>query len=270
MLTQIWTVLLYQPILNALILLYQLLFSNLGLAIIALTALIRLILIPLTNPQLKSAQKMQELAPELDKLKKKYKDDKQKLMQAQMELYKTHGINPTSGCLPQILQFVILISLYQAFNLVVRSGAEVVDKINQSLYPFVQLPAGSALNLKFLYLNLSQPDLIHIPNFVAIPGLFVILATVFQFLSSKLMMPVVKEEAKEAKGTKTETDDMAVAMQKQMLYLFPLMTLVFGYTMPSGVILYWFIFSLFAFIQQVIINNQNKKGKVLSCEQRSN
>lgn len=249
-----------QPILNALILLYKVLFSNLGLAILALTSLVRLALIPLTNPQLKSAQKMQEINPELEELKKKFKDDKQKLMQAQMELYKKHGINPAAGCLPQIVQFVILISLYQAFNQVIKPDVGLVEKLNQNLYPIAKLATGSVLNLSFLYLDLSKPDLIHIPGFVALPGLFVILATIFQFLSSKMMMPMAKKEEKLAKVTEGKTDDFASSMQKQMLYLFPAMTLIFGYTMPSGVMLYWFAFSFFSFLQQMIIakNNKNK------------
>lgn len=256
----IFKILLDQPILNLLVIFYNIFFSNLGLAIIALTALVRLALIPLTNPQLKSAQLMQQLNPELENLKKKFKDDKQKLMQAQMELYKKHGVNPAAGCLPQILQLIILLSLYRTFNQVIRpDGASVVENINKSLYSFVSLPSGAHLNLSFLYLDLSRPDLIRIPGFVALPGVFVILATLFQFLSSKLMMPTVKVEEKEVQVTEKKSDDLAVSMQKQMLYLFPAMTLIFGYTMPSGVILYWFIFSLFSYVQQLAIN-RSKKG----------
>lgn len=257
----IWQLLLYQPILNALIFLYKILFSNLGLAIIALTLFIRAVLAPIMTQQLRSAKKMQDLSPELAKLKEKFKDDKQKLAQAQMELYKNNGVNPASGCLPQVVQLIILISLYQVFNLVIKpDGLEVIKKINESLYAFNQLPSSSVLNLKFLYLDLSKPDLIQIPNFVGIPGLFVILATVFQFLSSKLMSPVVSKEQKLALKTEAKADDMASSMQKQMLYMFPLMTLIFGYTMSSGVMLYWFIFSLSSFVQQLIINKQTKKG----------
>lgn len=256
--SQIWNVLLYQPILNAIILLYGVLFSNLGLAIIALTTIVRGLLIPLTTPQLKSAQKMQAMAPQLADLKKKYKDDKQKLAQAQMELYKQHGINPASGCLPQILQFIILISLYQVFNRVIKSDASLITELNKNLYPLAKLGEGTVLNLNFLYLNLSKPDLIHIPGLVAIPGVFVILATVFQFLSSKMMVPAVKKEEKLSEKTEGKTEDMATAMQKQMLYLFPIMTLIFGYTLPSGVMLYWFVFSLISFVQQLFINRQKK------------
>jgi len=265
---EIWHLLLYQPILNGVIVLYQLLFANMGLAIIALTFIVRLLLVPLMNPQMESAQKMQELAPELKKLKEKFSGDKQKFAQAQLQLYKEHGVNPASGCLPQILQFAVLIALYQAFNQVIRpDGAAVIEKINGSLYAFAKLPADAVLNLRFLYLDLAKPDLIKIPGFIALPGIFVILATIFQFLSSKMMMPAVKKEEKLAAKTEEKTDDMATSMQKQMLYMFPAMTLIFGYTMPSGVMLYWFIFSLFSFVQQYLINR--KKGTVLAHDKRT-
>lgn len=253
-----------QPLLNALILLYKVLFSNLGLATIVLTAAVRLLLIPLTNPQMKSAQKMQQLAPELEKLKKKYKDDKQKLMQAQMELYKKNGVNPAAGCLPQILNFAILISMFQVFNQVMRAGEGAVETINRSLYSFVKIPSGSSLNFNFLFLDLTRPDLIQIPGFVAIPGALVILATLFQFLSSKMMMPSVKTQQEGAKTTETQGDDITAMLQKQMLYVFPLMTLVLGYTMPSGVMLYWLVFSLFTFAQQWLINKNKVSHKKIA------
>lgn len=251
--SNIWNLLLFQPILNLLVMLYRILFDNLGLAIIVLTLLIRLVLIPITNPQLESAKKMQKIAPELDKLKKKFKDDKQKLMQAQMELYKKYGVNPASGCLPQIIQMLVLITLYQVFNKVIKING--LEEINEMLYPFNKVIT-SPVNFNFFYLNLTKPDLIKIPNAFNIPGLFVILATVFQFLSSKLMAPKIKKEEAIAKKTEEKSDDIATTMQSQMLYLFPMMTLIFGYTMPSGVMLYWFVFSLSSYIQQVIINKK--------------
>jgi len=256
---EIWKTLLYQPLLNLIIIFYRLFFSNLGLAIMVLTGIIRVILIPLTSPQLKSAKKMQELAPEIDRLKNKFKDDKQKLMQAQMELYKKNGVNPASGCLPQIIQMILLITLYQAFNQVMKPDG--IKTINDILYSFVP-KFNSPINFNFLYLNLSSPDLIKISGLPNLPGIFVVLATIFQFLSSKLMVPTVKKEEKLALKTETKSDDIATSMQGQMLYLFPAMTLIFGYTMPAGVILYWFIFSLFSYVQQLYINKQNAGGKI--------
>lgn len=248
-----------QPILNILIVLYNLLFSNLGLAIIALTALFKLLLYPLTAPQLKASQKLQEISPELEKIKKKYKDDKQKLMQAQMELYKKHGFNPASGCLPQILQLVVLVSLYQVFNQVIRPGTEALNYVTQNLYGFVHAP--TSLNLNFLFLNLAKPDLITLSGLpFSLPGIFVILSAVLQLLTSLLMMPAVEKENKIAGKTEEKSDDMAVSLQKQMLYLFPIMTLILGYTIPSGVILYWFIFSLIGLLQQILISKKLPLG----------
>lgn len=259
----LWNLVLYQPILNALIFLYGVLFQNLGLAIIALTVAMRLALSPLMNPQLKSAGKMKELAPELEKLKKKYKDDKQKFMQAQLALYKQNGVNPAAGCLPQILQIIILITLYQVLNKVILGNGS-IENITKDLWPFNQLANGSSLNLNFLYLNLGKPDIIKIPGLpFGLPGAFVILATVFQYLSSKMMMPIVKKEEKLAEKTPAKTDDMAASMQKQMMYMFPAMTLIFGYTLQSGVMLYWFIFSAFSLLQQKLTSKQMSKEKVI-------
>jgi YidC/Oxa1 family membrane protein insertase len=251
----IWHTILYQPFVNALIFFYQILFENLGWAILALTVIIRGVLIPLTLPSMKAAQKMKELAPEIAKLKKKYENDKQGLAKAQMELYKQHGANPAAGCLPQIVQLIILIALYQAFINVLRSDGNVVEKLNQVLYPALKLGEETIVNTHFFWLDLAKPDLFHLPGLsFALPGFFLILAALIQFLSSKMMQPVVTQAQKDAAKTEGKTDDMATAMQSQMLYLFPLMTIFIGYSFPSGLILYWFVFSLFTAIQQYFIS----------------
>ena len=250
--SELWHIFLYQPLVNGLILFYKILFNNLGLAIIALTAAIRLILIPLTAPSLKAAKKMQELAPQLQKLKERYKNDKQGLSRAQLELYRQHGANPAAGCLPQIVQLLILIALFQAFSEVLKpNGTAVITKLNEVLYPSLRLSSQTIFNLKFLYLDLAKPDIIRLPAFTfPLPGIFLILAALTQFLSSKMMVPQVKAQAAEAKKTPGKEDDMATMMQKQMLYMFPLMTLLIGFSFPSGLVLYWLVFSLFQMAQQ--------------------
>lgn len=260
-----WNTIFFQPLLNALIFLYNLLGHNLGLAIIGLTALIRGVLTPLTLPSLKSGQKMKDLQPEINKLKIQYGKDKQEFAKKQLELFKTHGVNPAAGCLPQIIQLVVLIALYQAFNLVLQSNGSLVVNLNKVLYVPLQLGQDFVLNTKFLYLNLTQPDLFSIPaiKFLSftidkLPGIFLILAAVVQFLSSKLMMPAAKKTAVIAKKTPEQTDDMATAMQTQMLYLFPLMTLFIGFKFPSGLVLYWLVFSLIMLVQQLLLNNGKK------------
>lgn len=248
---ELWHLLLYQPIVNALIFLYQILFHNFGLAIIVLTIVIRLLLFPLTFSSLKAANKMRELAPEIEKLKKKYGKDKQVFAKAQMELYRQHGANPAAGCLPQIIQLVVLIALYQAFIQVLRVDGDIIQKLNQILYYPLRLPAETIINNKFLYLDLTKPDVFPIPGFpVPLPGPFLIASALIQLISSKMMMPVISAAQKQAKKTPQKSDDMATMMQTQMTYMFPLMTILIGYSFPSGLILYWFIFSFSTAIQQ--------------------
>jgi len=260
-----WNTIFFQPLLNALIFLYNLLGQNLGLAIIGLTVLIRGALTPLTLPSLKSGQKMKELQPEINKLKEQYGKDKQEFAKKQLELFKAHGVNPAAGCFPQIIQLVVLIALYQAFNQVLQNNGSVVDNLNKVLYAPLQLSQDFVLNTKFLYLNLAQPDLFTIPalkiaglTLNKLPGIFLILAAVVQFLSSKLMMPAVKKTAVVAQKTPGQTDDLATSMQTQMLYLFPLMTLFIGFKFPSGLVLYWLVFSLIMLVQQLLLNNGKK------------
>lgn len=249
----LWTILLFQPFLNGLIFLNNL-FGSLGLAIILLTILIRLALFPLTLPAMRTSKKMAELAPELEKLKKKHSNNKQKLAQAQMDLYKKHGANPAAGCLPQIIQIIILIALYQAFAQVLRfDGPDIIAKLNELLYPFLRFSQDAKINLSFLYLHLDKPDLIRLSGLPRLPGFFLLSAALVQFLTSKMMSPQVAVQEKEAAKTKEKTDDIAASMQSQMLYLFPLMTILIGFTFPSGLVLYWFTFSTMTAIQQYLI-----------------
>jgi YidC/Oxa1 family membrane protein insertase len=262
--SQLWHTILYQPLVNALIFLYQALFQNLGLAIIALTALIRGILLPLTLPAQRTTQKMRELGPELEKLKKKHKDNKQALAQAQMELYRKHGANPTAGCLPQIIQLLVLIALFQAFRQVLSADGDVIARLNEVLYSSLRLAPETTINTRFLYLDLAKPDIFPISGapIPGLPGVFLVAAAVVQFLSSKAMMPQVKKAEKQADKTPGEADDMATSMQKQMLYIFPLMTIVIGFSFPSGLVLYWFVFSAFTFLQQLFLNKKQKAKKI--------
>ena len=260
-----WSLLLYQPILNALIAFYLLLGHNLGFAIIGLTLAIRGLLTPLVLPSLKASSKLRQLQPELEKLSKKYAQDKQKLAQAQLALYKKHGVNPAAGCLPQIVQLVVLIALFQAFNQVLRTDGNTFAKLQALLYPFLRHHLTSPLNLRFLYLDLSRPDAITFSSPLTfagfqlnqLPGPLLLLTAAVQFLSSRLMMPVQQTLSQQAKKTPSPQDDLAVTMQKQMLIIFPLMTLLVGLKFPSGLVLYWLTFSLFMLAQQLLIKRQN-------------
>jgi len=265
----LWFTFLYQPLVNALVFLYKLFGNNFGWAIIGLTLLLRGALMPLTLPSLKMSEKMKQLQPELEKLKKKHGKNKQAFAQAQLKLYQKYGVNPASGCLPWIVQIVVLFALYQAFNQVLRNNGEVIKNLNNILYPFLKLSEQTIINTRFFYLDLTKPDLINLPfkanlgllKLEKIPGIFLIAAALTQFWSSKLMAPVVKQEEKVSKKTPGQEDDMAVAMQKQMLYLMPIMTFFIGFSFPSGLVVYWITFSIFMLVQQLYFKKRRSNAK---------
>jgi len=251
---QIWNTLLVYPLTNALVGLDRLT-GSLGWAIVIFTVLIKLAMTPVVFQSLRLTKKMQDLAPELKKLKEDFKDNKQGLALAQAELYKKHGANPASGCLPQIIPLLILFALLSVLNtFLLTNPSSLVSTLNTRLYSFNQLPPEYKISTTFYTLNLTKPDLIPVSglpfNLKGLPGILVILSALVQFLSSKMMLPAVKKQEKLAKKTSDSTDDIMASSQEQMLYMFPLMTLVFGYQFPAGLVIYWFLFSAINMIQQ--------------------
>jgi len=220
----------YQPILNSLLWLYQLTGQNLGFAIILLTLVVRGILVPFTLPQLKSAKKMASLKPELDALKKKHGHDAKLFQQKQMEFYKTHNVNPAAGCLPFIAQFVVLIALYQVFMNTL--GGNGMGEVNST----------------FFLWDLKSKDTTYI-----LP----VLAGVLQFIMSLTILPAVENQPEKRPGTKEEKQDvaeMATTMQQQMVFMMPIMTVIFSIQFPSGLALYWVITTAFSLVQQLVVS----------------
>lgn len=248
----IFTLLLVQPLTNGLILFYNIFGQNLGVAIIFFSITLIFSLRPLTKPYMDSMKKIKDIQPQVNKLKKKYGQDKLGFQKAQAELYKQNKINPSAGCLPYILQFIILIALFNVFTTVLSGNGDTITKLNERLYAPLKISSEATLNTKFLYLDISKPDTFKIPSInFALPGLFLILSSLAQFLSVKITTPYIEAEKKVAEKTKDDADDMQVAMQQSMTYTMPLMTLYFGMKFPSGLALYWLIFSLVNVIQQV-------------------
>lgn len=242
----IWNFILYVPILNVLVLFYHYLGSNMGVAIIALTIVFKVVLYPLTVPSLETAKKQKELQPEIDKLKKKYKD-KNVFAQKQMELFKEHGINPMSGCLPQLLQLAVVIALYRVFINILQSGTAIASINNDIYFNFLKFSDTDILNNSFLYLNLAHPD-----QFFILP----LLAAASQFLLSKYMMGETKDLEKPVKATPDKSDDVMYNMQKQMTYMMPIMTLLIGFKLPSGLVLYWLISTVLSIVQYMYLNRK--------------
>lgn len=239
----LWNTILVNPILNGLIALYRV-FGNLGISIFFLTVIIRGLLIPVVAPSMKAMKKQRELQPEINKLKEKFGHDKQLLAQKQMDLFKEHGINPASGCLNQIAMIMVLIALYNVINKFTLHGT--ADVLNQSIYfPELKLAENDIINTNFLYLNLAKPD----PYFI-----LALLSGAFQFIASKMMIPYVEQAEKAAEKTPEKSDDIAMAMQQQSLYMMPIMNVIIGVTLPSGVVLYILTTTLFTIVQNYFIS----------------
>lgn len=248
---EIWNLLLFNPLLNLLIWLYQIT-GNFGWSIVILTIGLRVAMTPLVLPSLRASKKMQDMAPELAALKVKFKDDKTGLMTAQAALYKEKGLNPAAGCLPQVVQILVLIALFSAFNTVLQpKDNTIAENLNPHLYAANKLPEDFAVSTKFFYLDVTKPDVFHVQGIpFPLPGLFLLLSAAVQFLSSKMMLPEAKKQEKLAKATPEATDDIMAQTQSQMMYMFPLMTIIFGFQFPSGLVIYWFVFSAVSMVQQ--------------------
>ncbi|MBI2103811.1 membrane protein insertase YidC [Candidatus Woesebacteria bacterium] len=246
----IFEVLLLQPLANGLVLFYRVLGGNMGLAIIAFSVFLRFILTPLTRPYMESMKKMKSYQKDLEKIKKRHKGDRPKFMKAQADFYKEKGINPSAGCLPYLLQIVVLIAFFNVFSRVLAPDGDVVSRFNELLYEPLKFAQDAIINTKFLYLDITKPDTISGLVPIALPGPFLILAAAVQFLSAKISAPYIETEKKIAQKTKGEADDIGVAMQQSMVYTFPLITLLVGINFASGLVLYWLVFSALQAYQQ--------------------
>ena len=201
---------------------------------------------------MESMKKMKELAPQLEKLKSKHKGDRVKLAQAQADFYKEKGINPGAGCLPYLLQIVVLIAFFNVFTITLSNGKDPTENFNKLLYTPLRFSEGQSLNTKFLYIDTTRPDVINVPGIpFALPGPILFLAAFIQLISAKIMAPLTQVEGKIAKKTEGGADDMQVAMQQSMVYTFPALTLLIGMKFASGLALYWLVFSASQAFQQV-------------------
>jgi len=154
----IFTTLLIEPLTNGLILFYKALGGNMGLAIIGFSLFLRVILNPLTKPYMDSMKRMKDLAPRIEKLKAKHKDDKAGFTSAQAELYKQEKFNPGAGCLPYILQIVVLIAFFNVFTRTLSPDGDIAGRFNELLYEPLKFASGAVVNTKFLYFDITKPD----------------------------------------------------------------------------------------------------------------
>ena len=242
-----WNTLLVHPLITMLVLVYGW-FRDFGIAIVAVTVGIRLLLYPLFVAQIRSQRVMQEIGPAMNEIRAKYGKDRQKVTEEQMKLYKERGYNPASGCLPLIAQMPILFAMYAAF---LQAPDLTGDSLRGILWGFVPnpVPLGEKLDLTANWLpwitgGLGQPD----PWFI-LP----VLAGATQLVSSVMAMPY---------GQKASTDPQAKMMQS-MAYYFPLITVVIAWGLPAGLAVYWVATTVFQIGQQYVVTGWGQLAKWL-------
>lgn len=220
-----------------------------ALAIVLLTVLIRTLLIPLFIKQIRSSRNMQLLTPKLQALREKYGHDQARLGQETMKLYKEEGVNPAASCLPLLLQMPIFISLFW----VLRDGA---NNIPRGVFHNNPEALHSLANSTFLGAKISGTFIPFENGWQmqqTITAVLIVGMTVMLFITQlQLMRKNMPPEALTGQAAQT---------QKIMLYIFPVMYLFFGISIPIGVLIYWFISNLWTMIQQwVMIQTNPAKG----------
>ena len=252
-----WNFLLVHPLLSLLVAAYDLLFSDFGLAVIAVTVLIRVALYPLYLTQLRSQRAMQEIAPAMKQLQAKHGKDRQRLSEEQMKLYREHGVNPAMGCLPLLLQMPLLFAMYAAFQ---QAPLLTGDQLRAALWPFVNVPVTGAehLDLTAHWLpwitgcvqdgvtlsGLGCPDPLKI-----LP----ILAGATQLIASLMA---------QARVAPADQDQQAKTMQ-MMAYYFPLITVFIATGLPSGLAVYWVSATLVQIVQQYFVSGWGQLPRFL-------
>jgi YidC/Oxa1 family membrane protein insertase len=229
----VWDSFILNPMINALLLFYSVLGHQFILAITALTVLIRILVFPLSLKQQRSMVMMQGLqrSPEWQEMQKKYKNDREKLSQEQMRIYRERGLNPMGGCLPTVIQFPVLIGLYQVvIRVLATSPLQLID-----LAPRVYLPGLAALvplNDNFLWLDLGKPDPLYIMP---------ILVVISSWLQQKLLTP-------------PNPDPQAAGMNQSMQVMMPLMMGFITLQFSSALAIYFIVSNVVGVAQYAVIN----------------
>jgi len=267
----IFNTLFIEPILNILVFFHNLFVTvgipgAFGFAIITITIAIRFLLHPFFEKQMKTAQVMKELKPQLDALQKKFKKEPQKLQKEQLKLYQEAGINPASGCLFAIIQMPIIFGLYQTLQLFLQfdknGDAIKIKEINDKLYfPYL---AVQKIDPHFFMFNLAySPAQAGLWHYYLIP----VVTAGLQYWQSKITLtanpmtdisPMKEDDKKSEKKESSTSDEFQKAMSTQMKYFFPIMIGYFSYTLPIGLSIYWNAFSLFSIIQHYISHRKKK------------
>ncbi|MEK7659505.1 MAG: YidC/Oxa1 family membrane protein insertase [Patescibacteria group bacterium] len=231
--SRLFDIILYTPFFNLLVFLYNTIaFNDFGIAIILLTLIIRFVLSPLSVKTIKSQRALAELQPKIKEVQGKFKNDAQKQTQEVMELYRRHKVNPFSGCFPLLIQLPVLIALYQV------SVAGFKENSLSVLYGFIKNP--DSLNSTSLgFIDLTKKNI-----------LLSVIAGAAQFWQTKMSYSFSKNSI----SPKDQKANPLGAINQQMLYFFPIITIIISMSFPAGLPLYWIATTLFSVFEQAYIN----------------
>lgn len=243
MIVETFNTLIFNPLYNGLIFLIDIVpYADVGFAVVILTILVKIILFPLAHKVARMQVQMKDLAPKMDELKEKYKDDKQEQTLKIMALYKEHNVRPFLSILVIFIQLPIIFGLYWVFF---RGGLP--DIQIELLYSFIPFP--ETVNMNFL-------GLIDIGGRSAILAL---LAGVTQFVHSYYALPKPKPRGENP----SIKEDLAYSFHLQMKYVMPVIVVVISYTISAAIALYWLTSNLFAIGQELIVRRNLKKDNGL-------
>lgn len=244
--------LLYRPLFNSMVFFYNTIpGANIGLALILTTLVVRILMIPLYRASIKSQREITIIQPILKELQTKYKDDRQKLSEEMLKAYKEHNVNPFAGILLLFVQIPILIAIYQVSLNIFKS------ENYPALYSFITLP--ETFNPQFFgLLNVADSKNI----------ILALLVGISQYYQIKLIMkrtqpakPKETKKSKKKKSDKPEEPDFATTLNKQMLFMMPILVTIFAYSFPAAMSLYWITTTLFTIGQEFILIKQVDKAE---------
>ncbi len=251
-------------------------FNNYGIAIIVFSVILRLILIPITIKQQKSMKKSAELQEEMREISKKYKNNPEKLNQETIDLYKREKMSPFSGCLSSIIQIVIILSVFwlvsQPLTYMKRVDKDLIEQYKQEIqegnngqkssYAEIEVinkkgkeDERVSINMDFLGLDLSKVPGNNLNDWKVyiIPLLYVVSSIISIKMSTDMTNKKKKNEIVDENKDQDELDTMQ-AMNKNMTYMMPIMSVMIAFIAPLGLALYWFISNLLMIVERVIIN----------------
>ena len=221
----IWSVVLYQPMLNFLVFIY-IYTNNFGIAVILLTVLIKYLLNPLNKKALESQKAMAEIQPKIKEIQSRNKENPELQAKEMIALYKEKKFNPFSSIFLLLIQIPVIISLFYIF----KGG---IDIDPQMMYSFIAFP--ETINPYFLGIDLSAPNI-----FIAV------LAAIGQYIQAKTGI-VSSNKNKDSKDKAVEATEM---IQKQMVFMLPIITLFVLFALPSALGLYWLVTTVMTIYQQ--------------------